>query len=161
MSNKHRLDDRAAFIEWRMDVLSWGAGPFKDALHHLCGVIAASPDPEQGYADLVTIIDEIGIVTTKAEWRNSTYVRGKPHSDAGIETQKKLREKKMEEYGVAAILVGNDFIAAYEGKPKKVDIARAIEKHFNRYKESKLPDRPILMRNINAWISAGELNYRK
>jgi hypothetical protein len=161
MSNKHRLDERAAFIEWRMGLLSWGAGPFKDALRHLCGVIAASPDPEQGYADLVSIIDEAGIVTTKAEWHNSAYVRGKPHSDAGIERQKKLRERRMEDYGEAAILVGNDFIAASKGKPKKVAIARAIERHFSRHKGSKLPDRSTLMRNINAWISAGELNYRK
>ncbi len=94
MSNKKRVADHAAFIEWRMDGLSWGAAPFKDALRRLCEVVAASRDPEQGYADLDTIISEINIVTTKAEWENSAYVRGKPHSDAGIETQKKLMREK-------------------------------------------------------------------
>ncbi len=45
----------------------------------------------------------------------------------------------MEEYGEAAILVGNDFIASSKGNPKKVAIAKAIEKHFSRYKEIKAP----------------------
>jgi hypothetical protein len=163
MSNKKRVDSHAAFVEWRMDGLSWGAAPFKDALRRLCEVVAASPDPERGYDDLATILIEGSIITEKAE--RDTYVQvekevRKPYSKAGMETQKKLKERKMDDYGTAAILVGNDFIEASKEKPPKVAIAKAIEEHF-RKRKGKLPDRPVLMRNINTWISSGELKYPK